>query len=131
MALSCGSLNPTSNNSNFDSVVMFSGRAEIQKIARYISEDHLRSLLDRGNDTVMIFSADWCNSCCLTRQVIIEANLKTKVYYLDLDEPWVTRLADVMGIKTIPAMFHTRQNGKFLVTRIGPSSIISYLVNMF
>jgi len=67
----------------------------------------------------------------LTRRAIKSAELKIKVYYLNLDEPWVTELAGLMGIKTIPVMFHTGKAGKTIAIRVGPASIVSYLARKF
>lgn len=131
IALSCGSSGPTSGNSNTEVVVTYNGQEELRKNSRYISENHLRSLLDQGNDTIVIFGADWCAPCRLTRQVIKEAKLNVKVYHLDLDEPWVAQLAGIMGIKTIPVMFHTGKAKETIAIRVGPEGIISYLVRLF
>jgi len=87
--------------------------------------------LSRGNDVVIIFSADWCKACRLTRDTLTKAKLSINVYYVDVDESWVMQLAGIMSIKTIPIMFHTDKAGKTLAARVGPASIVSYLIKLY
>lgn len=95
---------------------------------RYITPQKLKTLLADNTDTVIVFSADWCSACNLTRTSLSKAKLRIKVHYLNVSEPWVAKLAMMMGIKSIPIMFHTGMDGKTREVRSGPRGIVSYLV---
>lgn len=127
MLLSCGSNPPTPDHSNTELTVHYNGKEILRKNSRYISENHLRSILDRKKEVIIIFSADWCSSCTLTRQAIDQAKVSINVYYLNLDESWAKQLAILMNIRTIPVMFHVGKAGETLGVRVGPSEIVSYL----
>ena len=128
IALSCGTSGPTGNNSNTELVVTYNRQEEFRRNTRYISENHLRSLLDQGKEVIVIFAAEWCASCHLARRAITESNLSTKVYFINIDEPWAQQLAGLMNINKVPVMFHTGKTGNTLAIRVGASSIVSYLV---
>mgnify|MGYP003330556400 CR=1 FL=1 len=126
-AISFASSGPTYVNSNTELVVTYNGQEEFRRNTRYISEKQLRSLLDQGKETIIIFGADWCKACGLVRETITKAKFNTKVHWLNLNEPWTSKLAVIMGIKSIPIMFHVSKDGNTLGVRVGPASIISYL----
>ena len=127
LLLSCGPAAQSTENSKTELVVHYNGQEELRKNSRYISEAHLRSLLENDKNTIIIFAADWCAACKLTRQAIVSSKFKVRVYYVNIDEPWAMKLAKIMNIRSIPLMFHVGKSGKTLAVRVGPSQIISYM----
>ena len=125
--LSCGGSPPT-HTDNTQVVVHYEGKEVYRKNSKYIGIYQIRALIDRGEPFVVIFSADWCDGCTLTRGALQRAKLKTKVYYLNIDEPWVQRLASAAGIKQVPTMLHLDKNGDVLGGRVGPGAIVVYLL---
>ena len=125
--LSCAAGPPTQTG-NTQVVVHYEGKEVYRKNSKYIGEYQIRALIDRGKPFVVIFSADWCDGCTLTRGALQRAKLKTKVYYLNIDEPWVQRLASVAGIKQVPTMLHLDKNGNVVDSRVGPGAIVVYLL---
>jgi thioredoxin-like negative regulator of GroEL len=126
--LSCGGGQAEYNNSNTELVVHYEGKEVHRRGGKYISEQQLRKLLESGEELIVIFSADWCSGCDLARKAIKQAKLKTKVYYINIDEPWAQKIAAMMKIKTVPLMLHVGSEGQTLGARIGPGSIVVYLV---
>ena len=129
-SLSCGSL-PSANNSNTELVVHYNGKEVHRRGGEYISEQKLVSLIRTNQDFVVIFVADWCKACTLTKKALKQAKLKKPVYYLNADLEWVQRLAGMMEIKSIPLMVHTGPDGKTKASLIGPSDIVLYLLLNF
>jgi thioredoxin-related protein len=129
--ISCGtnSVKPTQNNTEL--VVTYNGKEVHRRGGRYIGEKFLRNRLKQEKETIIIFSADWCKACDLARKAIKQADLKTEVYYLDMDAPWVRELARLMGIKGVPLMLHVGKDGKTIAVRSGPGMIVTYLVINF
>lgn len=99
-----------------------------RRLPRYINSQKLKSLLTSNTEVVIIFGARWCRDCKLINEAINHIETDIEVYYVNVDKPWAMKLANAMNIRSIPAMFHTNKNGKTLATRVGPESIISYLV---
>ena len=58
-------------------------------------------------------------------------NLKTKVYYLNLDELWVRQLAAMFKIKQVPFMIHVGVDGNTKAAALGPTHILEYLAGKF
>lgn len=129
-SLSCGSL-PPANNLNTKPVVHCSEKEVHRRGGEYISEQKLVSLIRTNQEFVIIFVADWCKACTLTKKALKQAKLKKPVYYLNADLEWVQRLAGMMKIKSIPLMVHTGPDGKTKASLIGPSDIVLYLLLNF
>ncbi len=132
VGLSCGSNPPNSSeNPNTELVVHYNGQEEHRRNTRYINENQLRSLLGQKKEVVIIFGADWCKACQLTRKAIDQAKLKGSIHWVNIEETWAGKLAMVMGIRAIPVMFHVAKSGKTLAVRVGPGKIVSYLALRF
>ena len=130
LGLSCGSAPPV-DNSNTELVVHYNGKEVHRRGGEYISEQKLVSLIRGDKDFVVIFSADWCKACALTKKALKQANLNKPIYYLDMEADWVQRLASMMEIKSIPLMVHADADGQPKASLIGPSDIVLYLLLNF
>ena len=128
--LSCGSA-PPANNANTQLVVHYNGKEVHRRGGEYISEQKLVSLVRAEKEFIIIFAADWCNACKLTKKALKQANLKKPIYYLNIDSDWVQKLAAMMHIKSIPLMVHTDSTGETKASLIGPSDIVLYLLLNF
>ena len=129
--LSCGATPPPNQESNTQLIVTYQGKEVHRRDSHYIGEHQLRAALNSQQDTIIIFSADWCPSCKLTRKAINQAKLSTEVLFLNIDEPWVAKLAQMMGISGVPFMIHVGEDDKTKAIKVGPSQIVVYLVTNF
>ena len=129
--LSCGSNPPPASQNNTEVIVTYEGKEVHRTGSRYSGQHTLRSRLNNKQETVIIFSADWCSSCKLTRKAIKQAKIKTEVLYLNIDEPWVAKLAQMMGIKGVPFMIHVGEDEQTKAVKVGPGQIVVYLVTNF
>ena len=78
----------------------------------------------------MIFDANWCQACKITKRVVKEIkSIKNKVYYVNVDEKWVRYLMQSMEEKSIPLMIHIDKKGNILASKIGLHKIVDYLLN--
>ena len=125
---SCGSSPQVTHDNNTQVIVHYEGKEVYRKGSRYTGEYQIQAVLDRGQPFVVVFSADWCDGCKLLRGALERAKLKTKVYYLNIDEPWVQRLASVAGINNVPTMLHIDKKGDVISGRVGPGAIVVYLL---
>lgn len=128
--LSCGPA-PLVANSNTELVVKYNGKEIHRRSNKYISEKQLVDLLRSKQGFIIIFAADWCKACTLTKKALKQAKLKNPIHYLNVDSEWVKRLAGEMHIKSIPLMIHTDKNNKTKASLIGPSDIVLYLLLNF
>jgi thiol-disulfide isomerase/thioredoxin len=99
--------------------------------SKYVSEPHLKTISNQKKEFIVIFAADWCGACKLTRKAISQANLNIDVYYVNIEEKWVAQLASIMEIKKIPFMIHVGQDNNTVAVRAGPGKIVTYLVSKF
>ena len=113
---------PSTHNheDNTELVVHYNGKEVHRRGGKWVSESELALRTKNHKEIIVIFGADWCKACNLTRKIIKKINIKTKVYYLNFDEPWVKKIAYLMQIKAIPYMVHSKDSGKFEAHRIGP-----------
>ena len=126
IAGSCTSSNPVREDPNTSLVVTYEGKEVHRRNAKWISIDEFIKLREK-DEFVMVFGADWCRSCEKLRMLIKQANLKDRVYFLNLEEPWVKSIAMETGIRNIPVMFSV-QHGKATIAKIGPNDIIMWLL---
>ena len=129
--LSCGATPPPNQENNTQLIVTYQGKEVHRRDSRYIGAPQLREALNSQQNTIIIFSADWCSSCKLTRKAINQAKLSTEVLFLNIDEPWVAKLAQMMGISGVPFMVHVGEDDKTKAIKVGPGQIVVYLVTNF
>ena len=131
ISISCGASQPE-YTSNTELTVHYNGKLVHQRQPKpqsdYTSYDELSKLISKKQDFIIIFSADWCSACKLTKKAITQAEIKKRIYYLNVDEPWVQQLMAIMEIRSIPFMVHTDKNGDFLKSLLGPKDIVLYLL---
>ena len=130
-ALSCGTHPTASKTSNTELTVHYNGKEVHRRGSKYISQTQLRQILENNKEVVLVFSAEWCDACKTTRKALKQADLKTSVHYLNIDELWVGKLAKIMGIKGIPFMLHADTKGGVKAARLGPGPIVIYLITRF
>ena len=128
LAIACTAGVKQAEKSNTEVVVHYNGKEISRKNTKYIGENELKHLLNRGEETIVIFGADWCSSCELARKAIKQSNLKIGVHWINIDEIWVQKLAKAMGINQVPLMFHVGSDDLTVAVRAGPGAIVSYLV---
>tara|TARA_B100000927_G_scaffold287956_2_gene281731 strand:- start:780 stop:1208 length:429 start_codon:yes stop_codon:yes gene_type:complete len=129
--LSCSSLGTKQNhNSNTELVVTYYGK-EVHRRSPYLSLSELENLTKQKKELIIIFSANWCSACQLTKKAISQADLKTKVYYLNIDEDWVKKLALMFKVRAVPHMMHVDKQGNLVDIKIGPGDIVTYLLIKF
>ena len=128
LSMACGSTQPYKDNSSL--VVTYYGKEVHRRNTGYISHSQLKSILAKEEGFVIIFSADWCKSCQTVKKSIERASpkLKSKVYYLNLDEKWVQQLAMIMRIKGVPLMLDIDEKGQTIAIKGGAVPIMSYLL---
>lgn len=131
ITISCSGSQPE-YNSNTELTVHYNGKLVHKRPAKpqadYISLDKLNSLISSQQDFIVIFSADWCSACKLTKKAISQAEIKKPIYYLNVEELWVQQLMAIMEVKSIPLMIHTDKNGDFVKGLSGPKDIVLYLL---
>ena len=131
--LSCGA--PPSNTqettSNTEVIVHYNGVEVSRKNSKYLSQAELTKLSDLKKDFIIIFSSEMCSACVFTSEQIKQANLKKKIYYLNLSERWVQQLATLLDIKGVPFLMHVNDKGITVATKLGPVAIINYLIPRF
>ena len=132
--ISCGGSQPE-YITNTELVVHYEGKEVYRRVAsgpeNPLSYKDLNTLVATGEELILIFSADWCNACSLTKKALKQANLNKKVYYLNIDDDWVKKLASIMKISSVPTMLHTNSGGDVKKILIGPSDITLYLLLNF
>jgi len=128
--LSCGAPPPAKEN-NTELIVHYNGKEVHRRGSKYTSQIELRNALDNNKEVVIIFAAEWCPACELARKAIKQAKLTTPVYYLNIDEFWVAKLAKIMEIKSIPFMLHADNKGNAKAIKVGPGQIVIYLITNF
>ena len=117
-------------DSKTELVVHYNGK-EVHRRSSYLTLTELTNLTEKKQEIVLIFSASWCSACNLTKKAISQANLKTEVRYLNIDEDWVKKLAAILEIQQVPTMVHVGRDGSFLRKEVGPGKIITYLLIKF
>jgi thioredoxin-related protein len=130
-AFGCSSVPVREGNSNTELIVQYEGKEVHRRNSKYVGEHELRQILNRGEEVVVIFSAEWCSNCKLAERAIKQAKLNTKVYYVNMDERWARELAKLVGFNTVPTMMHIDKQGNTISTKVGAGQIVTYLVIRF
>jgi thioredoxin-related protein len=124
----CSSSTELKPTSNTQLTVTYFEKEVHRRGGEYVSETELKNILRNGQEDFIIFSAPWCGACKLTKKAAKQADLKKKVYWVNLDEAWAKRLASLMGIEAIPLLVHIDEKGKTIGIRAGPGKILVYLL---
>ena len=127
----CASTAEQTKHKGAEVIVHYENVEVYRKNSKYTGEHELRQAVNEKKDVIVIFSAEWCSACSLTRKAIEQANLKTKVLFINIDEKWVKELAKLMEIKVVPTMIHSNKEGNTEAQRVGPGQIVTYLVAKF
>ena len=122
---SCTSSVPI-HNDNSSLVVTYEGKEVHRRNTKWISLNEFTNL-ENKKQAIVIFGADWCKVCDKLRVAIKQARLKEKVYYVNIDDPWVREIILSVKIRQIPLMF-VIVDGKAKVAKLGPSEIIMWLL---
>lgn len=122
---SCTSSVPVYND-NSSLVVTYEGKEVHRRNTGWVSVQEFTKL-EHEKRAIVIFGAPWCKVCTKLRKVISEAELKEKVYYVNIDEPWARGIAASIKLKQIPIMF-VIENGKAKTAKLGPGDIVMWLL---
>ena len=131
VAISCGSSQVDHSTRSAELVVHYEGKEVFRRNNAYTSEQELTNLLKTKQDFVIIFAADWCSACKQVKKALKQAKLPKRIYFLNVDELWVQKLAALMGVKNIPLMVHTNSTGNTIAAFVGPKDILLYLLLNF
>jgi|TARA_Y100000289_G_C3923311_1_gene151758 hypothetical protein len=132
LGVSCGgSTVPHQSNSKTELIVQYQGEEVYRRGGKYIGEPDLRRILNSGEQAIVVFSAEWCNSCGILRRAVNQGNLKIAVHWINMDDPWAKKLAAGLGINTVPLMLHLDNLGGNHTVREGAGPIITYLLSRF
>ena len=121
----------TNSNKQATELIVHYNNKEVHRRSTYTSEQKIRDLIRDQQEIIVIFVAEWCESCTLTIDAISQTKLKIKVHYVNIDEEWAAQVAALMKIKTIPIMLHVDTSGKTVATRLGTGQIVTYLLANF
>lgn len=92
--------------------VMYEGVIESYSNPAYNTEIEFKEALDDDvKPDFVIFSAEWCDNCIDLRHILVNLGWREKVIVLNLQEDWVRYIANVIGIRSIPAMVVDNDNG--------------------
>ena len=125
--IACGTGVIQTQQSNTELVVEYRGKEVSRRGGRYIGENELKRLLNRGKETIVVFAADWCPGCDVARKAINSAGFKVDIHWINVDEEWAQALCAAMGINQVPLMFHVGRGDKTMATRLGAGPIVLYL----
>lgn len=94
--------------------------------------DLIKASSNTKKEFYVIFSASWCNSCKILKNVINKMGWRDKVLMLNSEHKWVQDLAAEAGLEGIPQMFaigpdRTDKNSTF----VGASEISWELFDVF
>ena len=94
--------------------------------------DLIKASSNTEKEFYVIFSASWCNSCKILKNVIDKMGWRDKVLMLNSEHKWVQELAEETGLEGIPQMFvigpnRNDKNSKF----VGASEISWELFDVF
>tara|TARA_B100000282_G_C31690679_1_gene471351 strand:- start:121 stop:555 length:435 start_codon:yes stop_codon:yes gene_type:complete len=129
LAFGCGSSFNAPQYADNSQLIVTYDNVEVHRRSKYISQEELSSISSKNQELIIIFSSSWCSACKLTEKAVDQAKLKTKVYWLNVDEIWVQKLIVVLELKpNIPMMLHINEKGNIVDGRVGPSPIIAYLL---
>lgn len=111
-------------------IVTYENR-EVHRVSKYIGLNKLKELMASEKEFIVIFSSERCSACKLTQKAIKQANLKTEVHYLNIEEKWAFEIAALMEIDSVPLMLHIDEKGSTKAQRLGPGKIVTYLLTRF
>tara|TARA_Y100000114_G_C11759922_1_gene328971 strand:- start:719 stop:1180 length:462 start_codon:yes stop_codon:yes gene_type:complete len=125
LIFSCGG----DSKRNADLVVKYDNKIVYTAYGNYNTESDLKNALqDDKKPDFIIFSSKYCSSCELLQNTINDLGYREHVILLNLQEYWVSFIANSMGIDKIPAMIVTSDSGKSQTPIIfGPSKIVREL----
>tara|TARA_B100000287_G_C20016237_1_gene536585 strand:+ start:8 stop:460 length:453 start_codon:yes stop_codon:yes gene_type:complete len=116
---------------NSEIIVTYNGQEVHRAGSIYSSRGQLTRLLNHGSERkYIIFSAPWCQPC----KSMIEALKQSghvkmgKVLFLNLEEPWVAKLYQTMGLRMIPSMLVIGPTGQLEKLIPGAPRIVMHLI---
>lgn len=130
VALGCTSSSDIKGSPNTSLVVTYNGK-EVHRRGpetppRWIGVKKFISL-EKEKSAIIVFGAEWCKSCQHLRTALKQAKLKSPVYYVNIEDPWVRGIIADTGIKQIPIMFYL-VDGKAVTAKVGVNRIVMWLL---
>jgi len=123
-----GCNNQTPQKRNAELVVTYNGQEVHRAGTKYKSLEQFHKLLEEPKKKYIIFSAEWCKSCKFLQKALEQGGFEDKVTLLNIEEPWVARLAMNLKIKNVPTMIVADKKGQIIAGRVGSPPIVLYLV---
>tara|TARA_B100000700_G_C14941296_1_gene806891 strand:+ start:316 stop:750 length:435 start_codon:yes stop_codon:yes gene_type:complete len=117
------------DNGNTELIVTYEGKEVHRSGSRYSSMDDLSNSINYSpSETYIIFGAKWCKNCDHLYKALDQSGHTGKVLILNVDEPWVAKLAIAAGLKSVPTMIVVGKSGQPIAVKQGASQIVLYLV---
>jgi len=104
--------------------IMKSKYSSHEKIEKILKSQSQRSSLET---TYIIFAADFCGTCNKLYDLLKEAGVEKRVYFLDVEKTWVFLFSKEMNISSLPTMAVIKNN-KTIEVKKGLNNILMYLV---
>ncbi len=115
---------------NTEVVTTYFGKEAQRSGGKWSSQHWLTKRLEEPGEFVVIFAAPWCKTCNLLERGVKQAQLKAEIYWLNVDQPWVSKVASIMGIKQIPIAI-LMDNKKEQAIRSGTGPILVFLLSRY
>jgi len=115
---------------NAELVVTYQGK-EVHRVgSKYQSYSDMEVRAGRSNKKYIIFSARWCKTCDHLNLLLKQSGHaeNNQISLLDIEETWVSNLAQVYGITEVPIMIIVNEKDMIIGKLLGPSKIIMHLL---
>ena len=118
----------THQKRNAELIVHYNGQEVSRSGSKYMGFPEFEKFAKEKGKKYIVFSARWCDSCNFLDRALKQSGHDSTVVQLDADEIWVQQLMKVAGLRNVPTMMVTDENGNFKNTLVGPSKIIMHLI---
>ena len=123
-----GSSENAKNSSNTSLVVTYYGKEVHRRNTRWVSLEELSEIIKKPGEKVLIFGADWCQSCNILRKALKQADLDLKIHWINVDDPWGAKLMQELRKSSVPYMMYLDKNDNLVAEKVGSSEITMYLL---
>ena len=123
---SCGANPHTPRNAEL--TVEYFGKKIKHDKPDWTNQARLQQIVKEPGNKYIVFGAEWCNSCGFLRRALKEGKLMEKVEFLNIDDEWVTRLAQLYGLRNVPTMLEVDKTGKIINAKVGPGAIVLHII---
>ena len=129
LAAAPGCSSTTETKRNAELTVHYDGKLVHKAHPIYKNEQEFRILAAPSDGKkFIIFSADWCKSCDFLIRALKQGNYFEEAIFINIDDPWVQKLAQVLNVRSIPAMVVVDEQDMIQQILTGPSKIVMHFV---